>query len=738
MNLSDSDPDHDQFPYQSSTPLQIYSLSPSDSLENSPRKIVNPLNQFSSTNTNNNTNHHNNNNNNNNSINININQIADSPTNPIPPITTPPLSTSPLPPLSSSSSSNPTDSIAPPTTDTFLINSSLSSQPDHTSDSERQILNRVTKSNPVEGDNENEEDDSDSENDKNGEGGAEGEDEDKTGGKEDSQLNGRSLTKRLLVGSTKNLNDDSAEPLSPSSSAAPTCFSSLSAFFSIFFSYLYSFRLFITFQLVLDPQLRNKVLWDWMIIFMVLYNAFVIPWYIAYDVNLAVALDWFDTLTTVCMAMDIFVTSRTGFIDFSGNTVYENKAIVKRYWNRGLLLDLIGTFPFQVFSPLFSFGSQQFVSNVFKAPNLLRACRLLYNDQITQLNTPLARIAKLLFGFFYLAHLFGSLFFFVGTVQATNTSWILEADLIGATYTEQYIASLYWALTTMVTVGYGDIHATTVYEQAVVIPILMLSALIYATIFGNVAYAVETLSSTIRRYQNRMDMIKEFIKVYELPIDLQQKLFDYTNAMWNQNKGFETEEMLSHLPTSVKAEIMMHINESLIERVPLLKQCSDRFLEAIILRMSTQVCLAGDFIFKQGDKSREMYFVRSGTVEIIMEDPVTEMEQVIATIYDFSESPFFGEISLLLGETRTASAKAIDKCVLSSLSQHDFFEVLSMFPDEENSLRETAAMRLQDDIDREQQSMEKRTKSTKESRKTKTITVKTTTTTTTTGSRSTK
>lgn len=53
-----------------------------------------------------------------------------------------------------------------------------------------------------------------------------------------------------------------------------------------------------------------------------------------------------------------------------------------------------------------------------------------------------------------------------------------------------------------------DITPVTVYEQATVIPILMLSALIYATIFGNMAYAMETITSTIRRYQSRMDSVK--------------------------------------------------------------------------------------------------------------------------------------------------------------------------------------------------------------------------------------
>lgn len=61
------------------------------------------------------------------------------------------------------------------------------------------------------------------------------------------------------------------------------------------------------------------------------------------------------------------------------------------------------------------------------------------------------------------------------------------------------------------------------------------------------AYAMETITSTIRRYQSRIDSVKEFVKVHELPPELQRKLYDYTDAQWSQTKGFETDAMLSHL-----------------------------------------------------------------------------------------------------------------------------------------------------------------------------------------------
>ena len=247
--------------------------------------------------------------------------------------------------------------------------------------------------------------------------------------------------------------------------------------------------------------------------------------------------------------------------------------------------------------------------------------------------------------------------------------------------------------------GYGDIVPQTVYEQATVIPILMLSALIYATIFGSMAYSMETITATMRRYQSRIDSVREFAAVYELPPELQRKLEDYTNVQFAQTKGFETSVMLGHLPTSVKAEILLYVNRSLIERVPLFKQCSDRFTEALILRMTSQVCLAGDYLFKESDKSSDMFFIREGRLAVIMDIQGTPTK--IAEIAEHSLEPFIGEISLLLGEPRTASVRASTKCVLSKLSQSDFFEVMQAFPEEENSLRETATARLEQDIERE-------------------------------------
>ena len=67
------------------------------------------------------------------------------------------------------------------------------------------------------------------------------------------------------------------------------------------------------------------------------------------------------------------------------------------------------------------------------------------------------------------------------------TNWVeaegLNVDGPGAT-TLQYVTSLYWAVTTLTTVGYGDIHAISTGEKMFSLLTIIIGSVLYATVFG--------------------------------------------------------------------------------------------------------------------------------------------------------------------------------------------------------------------------------------------------------------
>ena len=56
-----------------------------------------------------------------------------------------------------------------------------------------------------------------------------------------------------------------------------------------------------------------------------------------------------------------------------------------------------------------------------------------------------------------------------------------------ADFWKQYTTSLYWSLSTLSTVGYGDITPSTDEEKVLSMVVMLFGSVLYATIIGNVA-----------------------------------------------------------------------------------------------------------------------------------------------------------------------------------------------------------------------------------------------------------
>ena len=76
----------------------------------------------------------------------------------------------------------------------------------------------------------------------------------------------------------------------------------------------------------------------------------------------------------------------------------------------------------------------------------------------------------------------------------------------------------------------------------------------------------------------------------------------------------------------------------------------------------------GDIIFKENDEgAKEMYFIDSGRVKI-----AKKVGDTNATLATLDESDFFGEMSLISGNKRCATAMAFTDCKVHTMDKETF------------------------------------------------------------------
>ena len=90
--------------------------------------------------------------------------------------------------------------------------------------------------------------------------------------------------------------------------------------------------------------------------------------------------------------------------------------------------------------------------------------------------------------------------------------------------------ALWWAVVTMTTVGYGDITPTNDNERRYTIFTLILGALVFGYMLGEISSLVAAMDRQAAIKEEKMGAIKEYLRFRNVPRDLQsrvRKFYEY-------------------------------------------------------------------------------------------------------------------------------------------------------------------------------------------------------------------
>jgi CRP/FNR family cyclic AMP-dependent transcriptional regulator len=114
-----------------------------------------------------------------------------------------------------------------------------------------------------------------------------------------------------------------------------------------------------------------------------------------------------------------------------------------------------------------------------------------------------------------------------------------------------------------------------------------------------------------------------------------------------------------------------------LRRCALFAQVDEATLRSCAAHLRTRRFRRGETIFHQGDPGDSLFIIQEGSVKIVLPSPEGEEAAIIATL---SRGDFFGELALLDGAYRSATAVALEASETLVLRREPFVSLVDTDP----------------------------------------------------------
>ncbi|XP_060530912.1 potassium voltage-gated channel protein eag isoform X2 [Cylas formicarius] len=448
------------------------------------------------------------------------------------------------------------------------------------------------------------------------------------------------------------------------------------------------------------------------------------------DVSLLVV----DSIVDVIFFIDIVLNFHTTFVGPGGEVVSDPKVIRMNYLKSWFIIDLLSCLPYDVFNAFDH--DEDGIGSLFSALKVVRLLRLgrVVRKLDRYLEYGAAMLILLLCFYMLVAHWLACIWYSIGRSDADNGvqySWLWKLanitqnpysyvwpndsstpELInGPSRKTMYVTALYFTMTCMTSVGFGNVAAETDNERIFTICMMIIAALLYATIFGHVTTIIQQMTSATAKYHDMLNNVREFMKLHEVPKALSERVMDYVVSTWAMTKGLDQDKVLNFCPKDMKADICVHLNRKVFNEHPAFRLASDGCLRALAMHFTMSHSAPGDLLYHTGESIDSLCFIVTGSLEVIQDD------EVVAIL---GKGDVFGDSfwkDNAVGQS-AANVRALTYCDLHTIKRDKLLEVLDFYQAFANSfarnliltynLRHRLIFRKVADVKREKELAERR------------------------------
>ncbi|XP_051119024.1 potassium channel SKOR-like [Andrographis paniculata] len=426
---------------------------------------------------------------------------------------------------------------------------------------------------------------------------------------------------------------------------------------------------------IIHPDTGWYVLWSHFVLLWAVYSSFFTPLEFAFFRGLPGDLHLLDIAGQFTFLIDIFTTFFVAYRDpHSHIMVYNRNLVALRYLKSMFVIDLLGCMPWDAIYK--ACGKRELVRYMLWI-RLSRAMRVTEFfeklEKDLRINYLFTRIVKLFVVELYCTHTAACIFYYLATTLPPSKegyTWIGSLKMGDFSYTNfrdidlwtRYITALYFAVVTMATVGYGEIHAVNSREMIFVMMYVSLDMILGAYLLGNMT-ALIVKGSRTERFRDKMTELIKCMNRNKLGKRMSKEVEGHIRLQFESS--YTDAAALQDLPLALRAKISTKLYEPYIREVPLFKNCSNEFVTKVVIRVHEEFFLPEEVIVEEGNISNQLYIILDG-----------KLDEVKKNTEETESKDSIGDISVLCSIPEPRTIRAVELSKLLRIEKEDLIEII--------------------------------------------------------------
>jgi hypothetical protein len=427
-----------------------------------------------------------------------------------------------------------------------------------------------------------------------------------------------------------------------------------------------------------DKENIKTIIWHGVLLIAIVYTAIEAPVSFVLDYKVEESNMWWDGLFCSIFLFDVVLRLR-GKLALPSPHKHHFVALVdpspkdyhKSLW---LPIDIFTSLPFDIIAYALGLSVP---ARVLSTLRLLRIVRLVKLRTLISLLDFLPKFIK--------ASL--AIMAVVVAIHWIACGWMLITPRPEMDPWSFYNVSLYWTITTLTTVGYGDITPVSNLGRLYTMGVMIIGVGTYGIIIGNFSRMIMLHDKYKEEKKEKLSNLHLFFKHYNIPHSLQRQAFSFYDHMLNKNASEVDAQIMSELPKPLQVEMQIYMKIKLIRNVHIFKDCSTPCLKMIAERLEQAFYSPNEYVIKKGDQGDEMFIIGHGDVEVVNADKV---------LAELKAGQFFGEMALLEDTIRSTDIVSKSYCDMYLFRKEDFLAVIEKYPDLGDKFRSTYYKRKSD------------------------------------------